>query len=993
MAASMGGRLVGREPALAVAVGALDEALAGAGRLLLVTGDPGIGKTALVREVGAIARGRGARVIWTSCPPGGGAPAYWPWSQVVRALDEDAHRALTLLEGGSGVVAADDATARFELHESVIGALATLAGETGAVMVLDDLHWADQPSLELLDVAARQIGGQRLLIIGTYRDVEAPATLDRLAANAEGITLGGLDSEAVTGLVTTITGTAPGQLDADVLRSRTAGNPLFVRELARLMVARGTGATDSRALPATVTETLRQRLTPLTGTCRELLGVVAVADTTDPALLHRATGVPGPEIARLLTEARMARVLVEEGPEPDRPFVHDLYREAVLAELTAEDRRARHGTVAEAWIELTAADGAAPAGRIAAHLAAAVPETPTAHDDHRAQLAVAWLSRAAAEATTRLGHEEAVRLHRRALELSAGPDPRLLLSVAEAELRAGDPAARGSFLTAAAGARAVGDVDALTAAALGLHQVGARGDHDTQVGLLEEATEAVESGTPERALLLAALAREHRHANGPAEEWQHTAEAAVRAARELTDNPRVLATCLLALHDAMWNAGTAGARLPVVAEMAEAAVAAGDTELAAQARVLRAACLLETNDRRGLVELAHYCREEEYLGHARGRWEALSRSATLRLITGAVDEAREASAAAYALGTRIGIPDAAGVHGTLQWPLSLFTGERLALLETMNQIDLIPMRDAFTAAVLRTEGDPEEARRIAQTLSLDVLPVDKYDLEFEALAAEALAVGGHTTEAERSYLQLLPYAGTNVVVGGCASFWGPVDLYLGHLALALDDADAARRHYDAAATMAAALGAPRWQQHAAGLRESIEVASSDIPRFVRSGEVWTLTWQGRSAHLPDSKGIRDLACLVGRRGQDVAATELMSGRPTSGADPVLDAQAKASYRRRLEELEEEIDDAAVAGDLGRAERARDERAALVDELAAAVGLGGRDRRLGDDAERARKAVTSRIRDAVRRVTDLDPELGDHLAGAVQTGAWCAYRPG
>ncbi len=119
----------------------------------------------------------------------------------------------------------------------------------------------------------------------------------------------------------------------------------------------------------------------------------------------------------------------------------------------------------------------------------------------------------------------------------------------------------------------------------------------------------------------------------------------------------------------------------------------------------------------------------------------------------------------------------------------------------------------------------------------------------------------------------------------------------------------------------------------------------------------------------------------------------MSGRPTAGADPVLDAQAKAAYRRRLDELDQEMDDASVAGDLGRAERARDEREALIDALASAVGLGGRDRRLGDDAERARKAVTARIRDAVRRITDVHPELGAHLAESVHTGSWCAYRSG
>lgn len=992
---TMGGRLIGREPVLAGATAVLDGALAGSGRLVLVTGDPGIGKTALVREIATIARGRGAHVVWTSCPPGGGAPAYWPWPQVVRALEhgEASRRAAAMLAGSRQSAAPDDATARFELHQAVIDALEELAGTTGAVVVLDDLHWADQPALEVLDAAARQLGGRPLLMLGTYRDLESTGTLDRVAAGADGITLGGLDAEAVAGLVTTITGTAPDAVDADRLRSRTAGNPLFVRELARLMVARSTGPTDGHALPATVADTLRQRLDVLSAPCRRLLAAVAVADTTDLALLAGATALPAQDLEELLTESRMARVLVEPGPDPERPFVHDLYREAVLAGLPPADRRRWNRTIADAWIRLYGDGDSPPAGRIAAHLTAALPDANAGPGSHDAALAVDWLTRAAAEATARIGHEEAVRLYRRALLLADPSDPHLLLALAGAELRAGDPAARESYLAAARAARAADDRAALTAAALGLHQVGARGDHDTQVALIEEAAGAAPRGTADRALLLAALARERRHAIGPAKEWQHIAREAVRAARELDAAPRVLATCLLALHDALWMPGSAAARLSVVEEMAAAACAAEDPELVAQATVLRAACLLELNDRRGLAELADYCRQESNLGHARGRWEAESRTATLRLITGAVDEALDSSVAAYALGVRIGVPDAAGVHGTQRWPLSLFTGDRLALLQTMRDIDLIPMRDAFTAAVLRTEGDPDEARRIALTLSLDLLPVEKYDLEFEALAAEALAAGGQSAETERAFRALEPYAGTNVVVGGCASFWGPVDLYLGHLAVALEDSGAARRLYATAAEMAATLGAPRWQQLATHLRDSVEAPTTGSPRLVRNGDVWTLSWRDHAIHLPDSKGLQDLACLLGRPGEEVAATELMGTRPHAGADPVLDDTAKAAFRRRLDDLDAEIEDADADHDDYRAERARDERTALVDALAAAVGLGGRDRRLGDDAERARKAVTARIRDAVRRIGKVHPELGTHLAESVQTGTWCTYRPG
>jgi hypothetical protein len=117
-----------------------------------------------------------------------------------------------------------------------------------------------------------------------------------------------------------------------------------------------------------------------------------------------------------------------------------------------------------------------------------------------------------------------------------------------------------------------------------------------------------------------------------------------------------------------------------------------------------------------------------------------------------------------------------------------------------------------------------------------------------------------------------------------------------------------------------------------------------------------------------------------------------SGPDPGGADPVLDDRARAAYKARLAELEAEVDDAEAAADLGRAERARAERDRLVDELARAAGLGGRPRRLGDDRERARKAVTARVRDAVGRIERAHPALGRQLREAITTGTACSYDP-
>ncbi|MCZ7459101.1 AAA family ATPase [Streptomyces sp. WMMC940] len=171
--------------------------------------------------------------------------------------------------------------------------------------------------------------------------------------------------------------------------------------------------------------------------------------------------------------------------------------------------------------------------------------------------------------------------------------------------------------------------------------------------------------------------------------------------------------------------------------------------------------------------------------------------------------------------------------------------------------------------------------------------------------------------------------------------------------------------------------------------------------FRREGPVWLLVWEGRTVHVPDAKGLRDLAALLAVPGTDVPAVRLLaagSGETafaarSFGGDPVLDEEARTQYRRRLEQLDDAIDRATASGDDERAAAYDRERAALLDELRSAAGLGGRSRRLGDEAERARKAVTARIRDTLRKLGATHPELAAHLCASVSTGSACAYRPG
>ena len=676
-------RLIGRESALAAASSVLDDARRGAGQFLMISGEAGIGKTAILAVLVRRA-GPAPLVLRGFCWEGDGAPPYWPWSQVLQASGlpmADLGEAGWLLQPASGpaepigAVAAGDA--QFRLFEAVARCLGRLAAGRPVLVVLDDLHWADEPSLRLLGFLARALAAESVALLGAYRDTEASPELLKIAGQAQQLALAGLTPDDIGALARDLAGTAvPAQVTAQ-LWQRSGGNPFFVRELIRLLQAHGSWHQPAQ-IPASVAETLRRRLARLSTECIRLLEWAAIAGRdVDVALLAHGAAV-GHELAALslLDEARQAGVIA--GTSPPR-FTHDLYRETILDGLSTSARTAINLSVGRA---LQTRSG--PAARVAAHLLAAGPQAR--------QDALEYSLLAAREANARLGHEDACAYYLRALDIisergtpDTGERIEILLELAASHERTGrsDLAAQ-RFGQAADASRSAGDPVGLARAALGIQTLGYRsGAQNTELlELLREASRRLEeAGGPLalRSRVLAALARTLRHGSDrlPGAEVTQVAQRAAQLASAAND-PSALATAKLAVHDAMWVAGTAARRLPVIAEILDAAQASGDDDLAAEAHLLRAAALLELGDPAGRDELLTYVTLAGQLGHARGRWGALTRQATFAQLAGRAEEAARLGEQALELGLAIGEPDAVGCFCTARAALTVFGRQRAA---------------------------------------------------------------------------------------------------------------------------------------------------------------------------------------------------------------------------------------------------------------------------------------------------------------------------
>src|SRR3990172_4106464 len=401
-----GGIFVGREKEMDELRAGLEDALSGRGRLLMLVGEPGIGKTRTSEELATYASLRSVQGLWGRCYEGEGAPAYWPWVQLVRSYVHDRDPKELASEMGPGAAdiaqvvsevrerlpglpappALEPEQARFRLFDSITTFLKNASKGQPVVLVLDDLHWADKPSLLLLQFLARELRGGRLMVLATYRDVElrrehpladALGELSREGLSQR-ILLRGLTERDVARFIELTAGRKPPEALVEVVYRETEGNPFFVNEIVRLLVADGRlekpdeVASWSVTIPQGVRDVVGRRLDHLSEECNRVLTIGSVIGREFPlSVLEKVSEVKGERLLEALEEAVGARG-IPEGPRAvdQYSFTHALIRETLYEELSTARRVRLHRQIGDV-LEALDAEGNLP--QLAYHFAEAAP--------------------------------------------------------------------------------------------------------------------------------------------------------------------------------------------------------------------------------------------------------------------------------------------------------------------------------------------------------------------------------------------------------------------------------------------------------------------------------------------------------------------------------------------------------------------------------------------------------------------------------------------
>jgi tetratricopeptide (TPR) repeat protein len=747
--------------------------------LVVLSGEPGIGKTSLADATAALAEERGFSVHWGRCWESGGAPAYFPWlgvlSSMASGLDD---QALSRALGDGAPVLAEllpelrqrlppvsagapppPEEARFRVFRAIVSLTRERARreQRGLLIVLDDLHAADRSSLLLLHFVSRELRGIRLLLLATYRDVEARMDAEtselvaRIGREGACFTLSRLGAEDAAGLVSAHAGPVAARVSERILE-RAQGNPLFLEEMLRLLTEQGPDSIDAGVVPHGVRDVIGQRLGRVSERTRSLLELGAVSgDDLEPWLLASASEGDDGAVAAALEEAGRAGIVVERGER--RRFAHALFREVLYRDLPTERRRELHAKIGDALRRSVAPGSSPPHAKLAHHALEGPPAL--------LPLGVEHALAAARRAQELLAYDDAVETLERALAVVTTRDnpPNLraavLVALGEACIRRGDGAiGKRHCREAAAIARTLGDAELAARAALTYGRVFSFGNVDPLlVGLLEDSLEALPRDQDAlRARLLGRLAAALQPSTH-IEEPLAVARDAIRIARGLGDQH----TLLEVMHDAIsaMMDCTDPAEAKALNLQAEAlAIELGDRER-----------LLRTHGRMFFIHLsfgeldladARVQAYEELAKELAAPWLAF-RSRYCRALRATI-HGRFAEAQAYldealSLGAKMGDPIATGLYRSCREGLLRASERHDELLgpESMARSErggyrFMPVWQAIHAGLAHARREEPEQARVYFGLVPDAFPQNFFSYFF---LAEMAAISGTEPEVTK----------------------------------------------------------------------------------------------------------------------------------------------------------------------------------------------------------------------------------------------------
>ena len=786
--------LVGRHDQLMALTAAFDLADAGTPAFAAVTGEPGIGKSRLCGELAVLAVGQGARLLLGRCSQDDGAPPLWPWQQVLRDLGAD-------LDAGAG----EDEGAEFRTWETIVDRVVAAAADETVVLVLDDLHWADTPTLRVLRLLVDTVHSGRIMVLGTWRSHPEPT--GALAGAAESLArrhavrleLTGLTALQAAEVVEAVTEVAPSDQEAGELAARTDGNPFFLVEFARLAREGGDlgGLMGEADPPTAVSDVLTRRLQRLPEESRSVLRWGAVIGRAfDLPMLAAAADTSEDDVLDRLDPALAGGLVREEGIGSYR-FGHALVRDTIYGGFSATRRARAHARVAE--VLETQADRESETAR---HWLAAGP----------AHAARAWPAAVAAAAAARRLHAygPAAELLGAALEcLAHDPEARpvdrydVLMDLAEAHRWRGDWS---SLLDAVEQAIAVADemddirrlgraASAMTIGAL--WQSAPYGEiHDTVVAALRRALEGLPATDDElRCRLMLSLANE-LYAGASFEERTALVEQGLAMARRLGDEALVLDACQVG-YICLWQPDTAPTRLELATEAMEIAERIGNERGFVVAATLVAVAHSELGQLDRMWELAAIAREPATRMHLPYGLVVLD---TLELpflaMAGRFDEAEERLARVGQLVQQMALRQGEDAVGSALITLRLWQGRAGEITPVMLSFEEGNMPVTSTILVfLHRAGQEDAAVEHARTHSVVLDHVDWFSMLNWACAAEAALILEDTDLATAAYDRLAPFAG-RVASAGSGNAMGPVDAFLAQAAAAVGDRELAAKHAD-----------------------------------------------------------------------------------------------------------------------------------------------------------------------------------------------------